>query len=267
MLRALYALIAATTLTLAVGVIGSDGSAYAILAGVVFALVGTFGFAEVLRRRSLALSIAYIAVQLVIAYVAFVLAVAGTGAVLLLITLVSQAVLLLPRAGVVAVVVLVPFAHLGMDLHAGIREGLGTLAAAVFAAILTELLVREQRARTQLQAYAVQVERLAATQERNRVARDIHDGLGHALTVVQMQVKAARAVLRSDAERADALLEKAQQQAEGALAEVRRSVSALREPRTVALPDALRELAGEMSAAGRTSGTWRRRLPAAVWSA
>jgi signal transduction histidine kinase len=137
-----------------------------------------------------------------------------------------------------------------MELNAGLREGLGTLAAAVFAAVLTVLLVREQRARAQLQAYAVQVERLAATQERNRVARDIHDGLGHALTVVQMQVKAARAVLPSDAERADAMLAKAQHQAEEALAEIRRSVSALREPRSVPLPDALKELAGEMSAAG-----------------
>jgi signal transduction histidine kinase len=63
------------------------------------------------------------------------------------------------------------------------------------------------------------------------VARDIHDGLGHALTVVQMQVKAARAAPAVDTARADAVLAKAQHQAEEALAEIRRSVSALREPR------------------------------------
>jgi signal transduction histidine kinase len=83
------------------------------------------------------------------------------------------------------------------------------------------------------------------------VARDIHDGLGHSLTVVQMQVKAARAVLHTDPAKADDVLGKAQQQSEEALGAVRRSVRALREPRAAGpLPDALRALADEASAAG-----------------
>src|SRR3712207_9028407 len=61
--------------------------------------------------------------------------------------------------------------------------------------------------------YAAQAEELATTRERNRLARDIHDGLGHHLTVVQMQVQAARAVLASDPGRADDVLAKAQAQA------------------------------------------------------
>src|SRR5919112_1571497 len=140
----------------------------------------------------------------------------------------------------------------------GLRNGMGTLAAAAFTAVVTELLRREQRARadlaeanTRLRGYAAQAEELATTQERNRVARDIHDGLGHHLTVVQMQVQAARAVLASDPDRADAVLAKAQQQATEALAEVRRSVAALREPRTAPpLADALKQLAEETTAAG-----------------
>jgi signal transduction histidine kinase len=179
-----------------------------------------------------------------------VLSGAAVGGVLLFVVLVSQCVLLLPLPYTIAVVAAVPMVHVGMEWRAGIREGLGTFAAIVFTALLTHLLVREQRAREQLREYAVQAERLAAAQERNRVARDIHDGLGHALTVVQMQVKAARAVLQVDAARADGVLAKAQRQAEEALAEVRRSVAALREPRSVPLPDALRALADEMSAAG-----------------
>jgi signal transduction histidine kinase len=145
-----------------------------------------------------------------------------------------------------------------MSVSDGLREGLGLLAAVVFAAVVTKLLVREQEARgklaeahARLREYAVQAERLATAQERNRVARDIHDGLGHALTVVQMQIKAARAVLAADPTRADAVLSKAQDQAEEALREVRRSVGAMREPApTVPLPDALRALADETSAAG-----------------
>jgi uncharacterized small protein (DUF1192 family) len=44
-----------------------------------------------------------------------------------------------------------------------------------------------------------------------------HDGLGHHLTVVQMQLQAARAVLSSETARTEALLAKAQRQAEEAL--------------------------------------------------
>jgi signal transduction histidine kinase len=75
------------------------------------------------------------------------------------------------------------------------------LAVSAFTIVITELLVREQRARAELAAanerlrgYAAQAEQLATTQERNRLARDIHDGLGHHLTVVQMLLQAARAV-------------------------------------------------------------------------
>jgi signal transduction histidine kinase len=83
------------------------------------------------------------------------------------------------------------------------------------------------------------------------VARDIHDGLGHHLTVVQMQLQAARAVMPSDRGRADELLASAQDQTRSALEEVRRSVAALREPRARGpLLEALEGLAGESSAAG-----------------
>jgi signal transduction histidine kinase len=271
--RALAVLTAAAFLTLVVGVVAAGDGLVALVPGTLFAVLATLGFDWIDRRRRRAWSVAYIIGQLVVGYAAFVTSGAAIGAILLLIVLVCQSVLLLPLPWVAGLVALFPFMHLGMDWRSGIREGLGTLAAAVFAAVLMTLLVREQQARTdlaraheQLQEYAVQAERLAATQERNRVARDIHDGLGHALTVVQMQVKAARAVLEVDAARADAVLAKAQQQAEAALAEVRRSVSALREPRAVPLPDALRGLVDEMSAAGvptilEVSGPVRR-LPA-----
>src|SRR3712207_3371368 len=66
-----------------------------------------------------------------------------------------------------------------------------------------------------------------------------------------MQVQAARAVLASDPARADAVLAKAQQQSTEALAEVRRSVAALREPRTAPpLGEALQVLAEDTSASG-----------------
>ncbi|HEX2074345.1 MAG TPA: sensor histidine kinase, partial [Geodermatophilus sp.] len=183
---------------------------------------------------------------------------AGVGATLLLMVLVSQSVLLVGFPGAAVVTAAVPLVHLGMTWGDGLRNGLGTLAAAVFTAVITELLQRERRTRAELaeanvrlREYTAQAEELAATRERNRVARDIHDGLGHHLTVVQMQVQAARAVLASDPARADAVLAKAQQQATEALAEVRRSVAALREPRvSPPLPAVLEQLAADASAAG-----------------
>jgi signal transduction histidine kinase len=260
--RVLAALTAASFLTLAVGVAGSDSSPVSLLPAAAFALLATVGFEWVHRQRHRGLAFGYVVVQFVLGYATFVTSGASVGAILLLIVLVSQSVLLLPLHGVAVVVAVVPFVHAGMSWRDGLREGLGMLAAAAFAVLLTQLLVREQQARgdlarahERLREYAVQAERLAAAQERNRVARDIHDGLGHYLTVVQMQVKAARAVLGADPARADAVLEKAQRQAEEALAEVRRSVSALREPLpSVPLPEALKALADEASAAGVPTG-------------
>jgi signal transduction histidine kinase len=223
-------------------------------------VVALVGFPLVDRQRPPLrgrLAVPYVVGLLVLGYLAFMASV-GVGATLLLMVLVSQSVLLLPLPGAVAVTLAVPLVHVGMTMGDGLRSGLGTLAAAAFTAIVTELLRREQHARAELAAAherlresAAQAEQLAATQERNRVARDIHDGLGHHLTVVQMQVQAARAVLPSDPAKADAVLAKAQRQSAEALAEVRRSVAALREPRPAPpLRDGLQALAEDASAAG-----------------
>src|ERR1700754_4165888 len=256
--RSLAVLTFGALLTLLIGVVASGESLPSLVLGAVFTALATAGFSWVRARDQLAWSLRYVAVQLPIAFVVFSLN-AGVAATLLLVVLVSQCVLLrLPIAATAVVVGLVPFVHLGMSWGEGLREGLGILVAAVFAAIVTELLHREQRARVelaeaheQLRDYAAQAERLATVQERNRVARDIHDGLGHSLTVVQMQVKAARAVLESDPATADAVLAKTQRLSEEALAEVRRSVKALRGPRsTPPLPEALKALVEENAAAG-----------------
>ncbi|WP_203671719.1 sensor histidine kinase [Catellatospora methionotrophica] len=263
--RALHALTVAAYLTLVAGVAVAEPPVTmphhpvaAIVLGAVYAGAATAGFARIRSVSRRGPRVAYVVAQLVSGYAVFVASGASVGAILLLLVLVSQSVLLLPSRGALLVVGLVPFAHLGMAWRPGLREGLGMLAAAAFAAVLTRLIVREQlarqeltRAHEQLREYALQVERLAVAQERNRVARDIHDGLGHSLTVVQMQVKAARAVLGTDPGRADAVLAKAQEQAEEALAEVRRSVGAMRDPRAQApLAEALRELAEQASASG-----------------
>jgi signal transduction histidine kinase len=255
--RAIAALTGCAFLTLVLGAVASGDLGPALPLGALFTVLGTAGFLWVRRRGRLGWAVAYLAVQFPLAVAVFAND-PSVGATLLLVALVSQCVLLLPLPATALVIVLVPFVHAPMPLGEALREGSGLFVSVLFGAVVTELLRRERLARAelaeaheQLRDYASQAERLATAQERNRVARDIHDGLGHSLTVVQMQVKAARAVLPADSARADAVLANAQQQAEAALAEVRRSVGALREPRSIPpLPEALHALAEETSASG-----------------
>src|SRR5207247_8739686 len=107
------------------------------------------------------------------------------------------------------------------------------------------------KANQQLRDHAAQVEELATTKERNRLAREIHDSLGHYLTVVNVQIGAAQAILGQDRSRALDHLAKAQTLTQGGLSEIRRSVAALRASPTESrpLPEALARLVEQWNAA------------------
>lgn len=77
---------------------------------------------------------------------------------------------------------------------------------------------------------ALAMAELSAAAERNRVARDIHDGLGHHLTAVSVLLEKASAFRDRDPEVADRAIEDARESARRALEDVRTSVRALREP-------------------------------------
>ena len=87
---------------------------------------------------------------------------------------------------------------------------------------------RLTQAHQQLRQYSLQIEELAAVQERNRIAREIHDSLGHHLTVFNLHLSAALRLLPTDPEEAIALLEEVKQLGATALQEVRQSVGQLR---------------------------------------
>jgi signal transduction histidine kinase len=259
--RALTVLTGVALLTVLVEATDDPHPWLAVALGVTYAVHSLVAFPWLTRQpvpRRYWLTAGHVCLQLPLGALLFGAAQAGVGATLLLLVLVSQSVLLLPLPAAAAVTAVVPLVHLGMGWADFVRNGLGLLGAAVFTAVVTELLRREQLARAELaeanellRGHAAQAEELATTRERNRLARDIHDGLGHHLTVVQLQVQAARAVLPTDPARADEVLAKAQHQAGQALAEVRRSVAALREPAAApALRAALVALTAEVSAAG-----------------
>jgi signal transduction histidine kinase len=108
-----------------------------------------------------------------------------------------------------------------------------------------------EAAQAQLRAHADQVEELAVSRERNRMAREIHDTLGHYLTILAVQLETAiNLEERGDPRLHDELLE-ARRAAAECLAEVRQSVSALR-PTDLSrstLTEALARLVHEFAAA------------------
>ena len=109
-----------------------------------------------------------------------------------------------------------------------------------------------ETAHAELKRYAEQARELAISEERNRVAREIHDSLGHYLTVVNVQLEAAGKLLDRDPEKAREAVARAKTSASETLTEVRRSVRALKplavEKRTG--PGALAALAREFGGTG-----------------
>ncbi len=65
-------------------------------------------------------------------------------------------------------------------------------AASVFVIMFSSMVVEEQKSRQRADELAIQVESLAATLERTRIAREIHDSLGHTLTDLNMQLAVAQ---------------------------------------------------------------------------
>jgi signal transduction histidine kinase len=80
-----------------------------------------------------------------------------------------------------------------------------------------------------LRLYAATAAELAAAEERNRLARDIHDSLGHYLTAVNIQLEKALVFQERNPDEAIRALREAKEAAAEALQDVRRSVGALRD--------------------------------------
>ena len=106
-------------------------------------------------------------------------------------------------------------------LGAADRQVLGILAAPVAVALHAVLLSQElQRSRERLVA--------AREEERRRLRRDLHDGLGPILTAVTLKADAARSALDTAPNQADGLLAELRGDAKQAIADLRRVVEDLR---------------------------------------
>jgi len=156
------------------------------------------------------------------------------------------AVMVLPlRAAAPLVAVLVVSA-----LAAGPLAGWGSQAGITFAIVSAALAILGMRAVLRSNQALVRVEqenaRLAADQERNRLARDLHDILGHSLTVITVKAELAQRLLDLDVTRARTELADLERLSRDALSDVRRAVEGYRE---LTLPGELTRARAALAAA------------------
>jgi signal transduction histidine kinase len=83
-------------------------------------------------------------------------------------------------------------------------------------------------ANQQLAHYAATTEQLAVSQERNRLARELHDTLAHSLSGVTVQLEAVQALWEVDPTGARTMLDQALRSTRSGLSEARRALHALR---------------------------------------
>lgn len=113
------------------------------------------------------------------------------------------------------------------------------------------LLAELQEAHKQLQAYAEHAEELAIVKERNRLAREMHDTLGHRLTVAAVQLEGAQRLISDEPARASRMVGTVREQVREALKELRSTVATLRTPleADLSLATALSRLVSEFDSA------------------
>ncbi|WP_242887947.1 sensor histidine kinase [Actinomadura litoris] len=97
----------------------------------------------------------------------------------------------------------------------------------VLAVTMAAVAVREREARVRLERTMREVRDLSAADERNRLAREIHDSLGHHLTAIGIQLEKAAAFAELDPAASRSAVSDARWSADRALTEVRQSVRAL----------------------------------------
>jgi two-component system sensor histidine kinase DesK len=177
--------------------------------------------------------------------------------VLLFVYVVTVAGMLLPSTAAVAVIaVTAPAVATGLAATGADGSTVAAYALTIVAiGALMSVLGRETRANRELRAAREELARLAVAEERLRIARDLHDLLGHTLSLIALKSELATRLVGSDPRRAQAELADVQQVTRQALTEVREAVQGYRR---LAFADALDGARSALAAAGiecRVDGT------------
>ncbi|MRV74515.1 sensor histidine kinase [Duganella sp. FT92W] len=143
---------------------------------------------------------------------------------------------ILLSAAAIALLVDLPLSFLMPTLAAGTPVGIATIMDA-----------RVQRSREQLLKKQEEVEHLARIAERERISRDMHDLLGHTLSLITLKAELAARLLERDPAACRNEIRDIETSARQALAEVRSAVSGYRE---TGLAHELARAKAALSAAG-----------------
>jgi two-component system sensor histidine kinase DesK len=111
-----------------------------------------------------------------------------------------------------------------------------------FGGLSNTWIARQKWLNTKLARAQEEIEQLAAVAERERIARDLHDVLGHTLSVIVLKAELAGRLMERDPKRAAAEIADVESTARTALAEVREAIGGYR----------AKGLAAELAAARRT---------------
>jgi signal transduction histidine kinase len=185
--------------------------------------------------------------------------------------------LLLVGPAAIVLLARVPLAPLAVSIAASVAYAftgapLGPVVAAPVAALLLEGFRRRRERWAAMRDARMQREGRARTEERMAMARDLHDALGHSLTLINVQSGAALHTFDRDPENARRALVTVREESHRALEEVRRVLDAVRDPTSAAgrapapgLADVSRLVAADPSFAWRSETDGEvRPLPAAV---
>jgi signal transduction histidine kinase len=102
------------------------------------------------------------------------------------------------------------------------------VVAIVFIWVVGRAVARQDRLVVELEGTRRQLAQQALLAERRRIARDVHDFVGHGLAAVMLQVTSARHVLHRDAAAAEDALRAAEEVGRRSMQELRRTVTVLR---------------------------------------
>jgi signal transduction histidine kinase len=98
----------------------------------------------------------------------------------------------------------------------------------IFVLLLGNVWVEEQKSRQKADRLTKQVETLATDLERNRIARDIHDTLGHSLTSLDVQIELAQRLQTTEPARAQQAIELAKKLSSQAIDNVRQALGTMK---------------------------------------
>ena len=216
----------------------------------ILVLCAAFGLVYAFRFRALTTSLSltvYFSIQIAIVIALTTVAKTSDGFIFLLFVLCIQLTILLPIKSAIPGLILFYLIYskdsfLNLDLN-GIIALIFNIMPIFFVGVLGYSLRQaeiadseKERLLKELQAAQNQLQELAVTEERTRLSRELHDSLGHQLTVAVVQLEGAQRLIPTKPDQASEMIGTMREELKNALADLRRTVTALRSPIANDLP-------------------------------